>query len=200
MVKSLLSHSQQIRVLNAICTISITLSSSSPIISKMKAMGSSYHSQTVGKKGHTCGLPCWWLWVGMIMAITELFTISEADGKGGKATKANFSAELGANADDVTSMTHIIAHAAAIDDYACLKGQVLHCARRALKGDPAVQKDESESKDIVNIALAHGLHLIQKSVCHILEKFCNAQILVGPAPPSNMERELQRLVNRLEKK
>ena len=76
------------------------------------------------------------------------------------------------------------------------QGLVLHCGRKTIR------RDESESKDydIVIIAVSHEWLDLKQAIILLLTLFCGAEILHGPAPPSNLERELQRVINRRTKK
>jgi hypothetical protein len=180
MAKAILAASQGMRIMMGIVTIALHLPSDGAISVSMKAAGLAYHTLTVGQKGHGHGIPAWWLFCGLVKGLVDAYVHAEAD-----SADATFSAAVDLLKHYVTQVT----------DVTTLRGKVLHCGRRS-----CMKIADTPDLDVVTFAISSDVPGLKDALLLVLERKFGAVILWGPAPPSNLEREVQKIVNKLSSK
>jgi len=174
LAKGVMQACQNARISLGITTSAGHIKTSSSVITSMKQAGAKYHTLTKGKKGHTQGIPAWWHWAALIRAASNIDV-------------------SGAEAPVLEAATNLKTYMATVNSIWDLKGKVLHCARKTCK-----EKDtEGEEIDIIEVAVVEELKPMRDAAIAICEWKYKFKQLWGAAPPSGLEKEIQKMINRL---
>jgi hypothetical protein len=182
MSKAILAASQHMRILMGIVTLAMHIPTPTAPITSMKQAGTKYHGLTVGQKGHLHGIPSWWLFCGLVRGLAEAWIeLTETDEHSQNLNKC------------VVGLRDFIAR---IKEIGALKGLVLHCSRRSCKK----LDEDTVQLDVITLAVHPDLSAIRDAIILVATHQHKANVLYGPAPPTNLEKEVQKIINRLEPK